>query len=89
MKKYRARIHRRWDSDARIEEVDVERETEASIWINGQRSAKRSEWSNYYDTWEDAKSALLAAQQRRVEQLRSQLQVANSRLGNINGMHQE
>ena len=85
-KKYKVRLGRRYGCDAKIETVDAERETEASVWINGRRSAKESEWANYYDTWEEAHSALLGTHQSYVDSLRVRLQQANGILGNIKGL---
>lgn len=39
-----------------IETVQVERETGTSVWIRGQRTAKRSAYSGHFDTF--AKRAL-------------------------------
>jgi len=89
MKKYKARIHPRWDSEAKIREVEIEKETEKSVWINGNRSAKRSEWANYYDTWEDAHKALLFQQESYINNLRKRLEISKGVLGNIKGMRQE
>ncbi len=86
MKKYAARINNRFNCDAKISEVEIDKETDTSVWINGKRRAKRSLWMNYYDTWEEARDGLLLIQQWRVEMLRSQLKRANSALENIEGM---
>jgi multidrug efflux pump subunit AcrA (membrane-fusion protein) len=72
--------------EAKITQVEVERETDISVWINGHRNAKRSEWNNYYDTWEEAKAALQAKAQSQVDSLRLQLERAKGALGNIKGM---
>ena len=39
------------DFSTRIERVEVERETEQSVWINGRRHAK-SGWRAHHDTWD-------------------------------------
>ena len=83
MIKYRVEIPWRWDAAAEIIEVEVEKETDKSVWINGSRNAKVSEDANYYDTWEEAKDALVVCQKSRVNRLRSQLVKANSILGSI------
>lgn len=87
MKKYRARINRRCDCDAVIEEVEVEKETDKSVWINGQRSAKHSDYANYYDSWDIAHAALLAQQKSHVQSMRRRLERSTGLLGNIKGMH--
>ena len=37
-----------------VKEIEVERETEHSVWIKGNRSAKWSDWRQYHDTYEQA-----------------------------------
>lgn len=86
MTKFKARICTQWDLEARIERVEIERETEKSVWICGNRNAKRSEWYNYYDTWEDAHKALLNQQKACVDSLRLRLERSKGVLGNIKGM---
>lgn len=39
---------------ALITPVLVDRETSTSVFIGKNRHAKRSEWYQYFDTWEDA-----------------------------------
>lgn len=81
MKKYMSR-----SVSLRIEEVEIDRETESSVWINGSRVAKIGVYGSYHDTWEEAHQRLLALAQRDVDTLRRRLELANSRLGNIKGM---
>ena len=42
-----------------IERVEIERETESSVWIGDRRRAKRSEYESYWDSWEEARSYLI------------------------------
>jgi hypothetical protein len=78
-----------------IESVEVERETEQSVWVCGvwhgkkvapRRHSKRSDWDNYFDTWEEAKAFLLANAERKVAHARRELEIANSELGNVKGL---
>ena len=73
-----------WDRD--IIAVECERETASSVFINGRRNAKRSTYENYYDTWEDAHSALLLAAERRVANYRSELDKTEAALEEIQSM---
>lgn len=57
MKFYKAR-NSTWDT-TKIEEVEVERATPDSVWINGRRNAKRSGYDNYFDSHDEAKAFLL------------------------------
>jgi len=71
-----------------IEQVEVEKETEASVWIKGRRNAKRTEYYNYFDTWDEAKLYLLTVAEAKVAAIRLNLERANGELGNINGLRQ-
>jgi len=57
MKKYKTNACR-WSITAKIEEVEVEREMESSVWIKGRRNAKVTEFDMYFDTWDDAHAYL-------------------------------
>lgn len=76
-----------WGFVADIKAVEVERETGASVWIRGRRENKHTAGGIcYFDTWEEAKSALIDSRQSDVDQCRRALELANSRLGNVRGM---
>lgn len=75
----------------KITPIEVIRETEKTVVLPGHRGreireAKRSEWQNWHDTWEDARQFLLNKAQSRVDSLRAQLERAKGELGNIKGM---
>ena len=72
-----------------IEEVEVDRETDVSVFIEKQRHAKRSSYYNYFDTWDEAKDFLLKKATGEAEKYRRLLEVANGRLGNIRGLRNE
>jgi hypothetical protein len=42
-----------------ILEIEIERETASSIWINGSRELKITQYRKYFDTFEDAKKYLI------------------------------
>jgi len=42
-------------SNYKIEKIEIEKETEKSYWINGNRNAKRTEYSAAFDTFDEAK----------------------------------
>jgi len=76
-----------WSWHNEILPVEVERETDSSVWVRGRRQAKRVSGGDcYFDTWEDAHAALMVARQQDVEKARRALEQANSRLGNVKGM---
>lgn len=83
-----------------IEEVQVVKSTEKSVivlekrWMIGGRDqeyqkvrhAKRSEYSAYFPTWEEAHAYLLDKAEREVNGARLRLNDATGRLGNIKGL---
>ena len=69
-----------------IEEIDVERETDSSVWINGRRSAKNSSWHKYWDSWEEAHAFLLEKAEKSLQSARRSLERAQGEYGNIKGM---
>lgn len=50
----------------RIQEVEVDRVTDLSVWIKGSRRARFGAWS-YFPTWEEAKEHLVHEAQTRVD----------------------
>ena len=63
-----------------IETVEIERETDASVWINGRRSAKDCEWHKYHDTWSEAKDFLVRRAGDKVSGLINRLDSARDEL---------
>jgi hypothetical protein len=55
MKKYKTmRYH-----PTRIEEIEVDRETDASVWLSsGRREPKMTRYHQYHDTWRKAHDSL-------------------------------
>lgn len=72
--------------DARINHIEVESETEKSVWIKGRRRSKESGYERFHDTWEKAHAFLLDRETKNVEAIRRQLDYANGKLGNVKGM---
>lgn len=69
-----------------IKEVEVERETDSSVWISGRRRGKITDFESFFDTWEDAHSHLLKLSRANVDGARRHLEHVNSTHGNIKGM---
>jgi hypothetical protein len=75
-----------------IEALEVLRETNAQVvravgsHASERREAKRSEYYNWFDTWEDAHAFLIERAEAEVQALRGRLEQAKGRLGNIKGM---
>jgi len=73
--------------------VEVIRETQQCVWVMpdwgtkvARREAKNSEWADYFDTFEQAKSFLVDHWEEKVKQIRMDLERKKSILGNIKGM---
>lgn len=72
-----------------IEPVEIERETEASVFINGQRHAKESEHAQYHASFEDAKKFLLEKAERELSSARRKLESAQGFYGNVKGLKEK
>lgn len=72
----------------RITAIEIERETDSSVWIGGRRSAKSTEYDNYFDTWDEAHKFLLDKAGALLDAARHRLQQAQAAHGNIKGMKQ-
>ena len=42
-----------------IEKIEIDRETDKSVWVNGQRQAKAGGYYAYFDTFGEAKGFLI------------------------------
>ena len=78
-----------YDVTPNIEEVEIDKETEHFVYIGKDRAAKISIYENYFDTWAEAKEALLEKQKTRCNSLRLFLERANGIMGNIKGLKQK
>ena len=90
MKKY----HTGYDN-ASVSEVEVIREKQRCVYVAAKtfkgvevehRRAKRSDGSNYFDTWGQAHAYLLEQQTARVNSARRHLELAMGKLSNIKGL---
>lgn len=78
MKKYVTTKH-----GCEIDEVEVEKETEKSVWINGDRHSKSSSYNTYHNSFEDAKNHLITTAENRIKSAKFQVEVAESFLKNV------
>lgn len=77
-----------------IEAVEVERETESSVWVkstwNGKeqvnRELKRTGYHNYFDTWEEARLFLMEKEMAEISLLRGRIKYHSDNLVNIKGL---
>ena len=63
-----------------IEEVVVERETEHSVWVKGNRSARHSDWHQYHDTYEQAFNHLDCRHTQKLTSAQTRLDTATNEL---------
>jgi len=84
MIKYRTRYER-------IEAIEVLRETEKQVVLSGKmerRENKRSDWSNWHDTFDDARNFLIDLSEKEIKTLQSRIDGENLRLSRIKAMTQ-
>jgi len=62
-----------------IEKVEVEKESEKSVWINGRSHLKRSSCKNYFDTFEQAKKHLVTNGQKHITLCEGRLEYAQEK----------
>ncbi len=63
--------------------VEVDRQTESSVWIKGRRRARRTDWDTYHDSWEHAQYHLIQRETTKVETCTVALKDAQDRLSAI------
>ena len=69
-----------------IEAVEVERETDSSVWINGSRNAKHTIYYMYWDTWQEAHEYLMVRVGKKLKSSRRDLERWQGEYENIKGM---
>ena len=83
MKKFGANPRR---PSAGIWAVDVERETDHFVTIEGRKWAKRGEYDCYFDTFGDAKSALMDYAKNELARLEEETNKWKNRIERINDL---
>jgi hypothetical protein len=81
MKKYVTK-----DYSNKIIAIDVERETDESVWINGRRNAKITSWARYHNTFDDAKTYLIEKKERVITRAKEEIHQAESAIGTLRKM---
>ena len=69
-----------------IEKIEIERETDASVWVDGRRFGKKTSYDSFFDTWKDAHEFLLRNAERTVVSLERRLEYANERISEIKAL---
>ena len=67
-----------------IEVVEPTKVTEKSVWLSNGRSAKRSNYGNYWDTMEEAKEHLKEKYNRIIESAERKIERAKADLEALN-----
>jgi hypothetical protein len=85
MKKYKIGGWR-WSFSSRIQVIEVERETDNSVWEDGRRLAKVTDGHEIHDTWEEAHARLTEIAEKKLENARRALDLAQGFVGNVKGL---
>lgn len=65
---------------AEVEEIEVDRESDSSIWINSRRVAKKSNYDCYFLTIKEAKQYLMDKYQLKISHLERDLKYYQNKL---------
>jgi outer membrane protein OmpA-like peptidoglycan-associated protein len=69
-----------------ITKVAIEKFTDSSVWIDGRRRARATDFEGYFPTFGDAKAHLLEKAEDKLANARHALQRAQGEHGNIAGL---
>jgi len=68
----------KWDS--KVQEVESERQTDKSVFINGSRSNWHSDYGSYFLSWQEAKDFLIKHNEGIVQDAKKRLQRSEEQL---------
>ena len=74
MKKYKIAFYYDGVPAPDIREIEVDKETDISVWINGARRQKHSAYEAFFDTWGAAYERLRAVANLRVQAARNNIE---------------
>ncbi len=66
-----------------IEEIEATKVTEKTVWLSNGRSAKRSNYANYWDTIEEAKEHLEGKYKRMIKAAEAKIENAKADLESL------
>jgi glutathione peroxidase-family protein len=70
-----------------IDKVEVERETNVSVWLkNGRREAKISDYSIYHNSFTEAKEYLINRKEKEIQRYQCEIKDSKQDLNIINGL---
>ena len=67
MKKFKVDLGGSFDATPEIVETNIEKDDDNFIWENGVKLHKNSAWHGYFDTYEEAKAALVNKEKHLIE----------------------
>lgn len=72
----------RWEE---IEKVEIDRETDTSVWLKGEKYSvrKNTSWDNYHDTFEEAKDFIRQRELREIQNLESSIEYHREKIKKI------
>lgn len=72
----------RWEE---IEKVEIDRETDTSVWLKGEKHSvrKNTSWDNYHDTFEEAKEFLRQQELKDIRNYESSIEYHRDKLKKI------
>lgn len=85
--KYRIAKWRECSSE--IIKVEIERETDSSVWIRGHRQGKNTESHQYLDTWKEAEFLLREQAEGYLDTCKNRLKDAEEILSEIKELREE
>ena len=63
-----------------IEEVEITRKSDSSVWFIYRNSERRESNNYYFDTWDEAKDAIITRERKEVERYERQLSYCKEKL---------
>ena len=77
-----------------IEKVDVQRETDLSVWIRGRRESKNTNYYAFLDTFDEAKNRIIEEfgkkilqEQKSIERSIEQIKTLKTHIENVKNMN--
>lgn len=72
-----------------ITEIIIERETDLSYWVNGERRSKDTRYSKMFNTFQDAKNFMLFEKREEIERSKRKTQQLSSEWDLINKLKEQ
>ena len=73
MFKYQTDGYGLYMSHGELKKVEIEKETDKTVVVDGQRSHKISEWHYFWDTFDEAREFLIQQHKKRIEYFKERL----------------